>query len=489
MAARMQRGFHHGLLDALTRRLGRDRVLTGAPPMAAYESDALTAFRARPLAVVLIESADEVAWAVRLCAAAEVPFLARGSGTSLSGGSLPIRDGVVLAMNRLNRILEIDPVRRIAVVEPGVVNQAVSDAAAPWGLYYAPDPSSQSVCTIGGNLAFNSGGAHCLKYGMTSNHVLGLEVVLPDGEVVQLGGDSLEGVGPDLVGLFVGSEGLFGVATRITLRLLPQPETFFTLLAAYDSLAAAGEAVAAIVASGLLPGAMEIMDKLAIEAAEAAVGAGYPLAAEGLLIVELEGEEEQVAVESELLLDVVRRSRPWLEHVAADADDRTRIWKGRKSAFSAVGRLSPDYIVQDGVVPRSRLGEALAEIQRLGERHGLRVANVFHAGDGNLHPLILFDGRIAGELERAEALAGEILRLCIDLGGSITGEHGVGMEKRQHLAEMFGEVDLDAMRRLRRAIDPAELANRGKMFPDGDAPALLAHGPHPLEAAGIISRE
>ena len=475
--------------DALTQRLGSERVLTGAAPMAAYESDALTAFRARPRAVVLVDSAKEVVDVVRLCAASNVPFLARGSGTSLSGGSLPVHDGVVIAMNRLNRILEVDPVRRTAVVEPGVVNLAVSDAAEPYGLYYSPDPSSQSVCTIGGNLAFNSGGAHCLKYGMTSNHVLGLEVVLPDGEVIEIGGDSLEGVGPDLVGLFVGSEGLFGIATKITLRLLPKPETYFTLLAAYDSLAAAGEAVAAVVASGLLPGAMEIMDNLAIEAAEAAVGAGYPLDAEGLLIVELEGEKQQVAAESELLLEVVRRSKPYLEHIASDADDRMRIWKGRKSAFSAVGRLSPDYIVQDGVVPRSRLGEALTKIQHLGEEHGIRVANVFHAGDGNLHPLILFDGRVEGELERAEELAGEILRLCIDLGGSITGEHGVGMEKRQYLGEMFGEADLDAMRRIRVAIDPGELANRGKMFPDAEAPALLSHAPHPLEAAGVISRE
>ena len=324
---------------------------------------------------------------------------------------------------------------------------------------------------------------------MTSNHVLGMEVVLPDGEVIEIGGQGLESVGPDLVGLFVGSEGLFGIATKVALRLLPIPETQFTLLAAYDSLAAAGDAVGAVVASGLLPGAMEIMDKLAIEAAEAAVGAGYPLHAEGLLIVELDGERTQVAAESELLLDVVRRSRPYLEHVARDADDRARIWKGRKSAFSAVGRLSPDYIVQDGVVPRSRLGEALTKIQQLGEEHGIRVANVFHAGDGNLHPLILFDGRVEGELRRAEDLAGEILRLCIDLGGSITGEHGVGMEKREYLGEMFGDVDLDAMRRIRLAIDPGELANRGKMFPDAEAPALLRQGPHPLEAAGVISRE
>ncbi len=471
-------------LDALKRRLGADRVLTGAAPMAAYESDALTAFRARPRAVVLVDSAEEVVDVVRLCAAAEVPFLARGSGTSLSGGSLPVHDGVVIAMNRLNRILEVDPVRRTAVVEPGVVNLAVSEAAEPYGLYYSPDPSSQSVCTIGGNLAFNSGGAHCLKYGMTSNHVLGLEVVLPDGEVIELGGDSLEGVGPDLVGLFVGSEGLFGIATKITLRLLPKPETFFTLLAAYDSLAAAGEAVAAVVASGLLPGAMEIMDNLAIEAAEAAVGAGYPLDAEGLLIVELEGEEQQVAAESELLLEVVRRSKPYLEHIASDPDDRMRIWKGRKSAFSAVGRLSPDYIVQDGVVPRSRLGEALTKIQHLGEEHGIRVANVFHAGDGNLHPCLLFDEREPGTTARVLEAGAAIMRVCVEAGGALTGEHGVGFEKNRFMPWLYSETDLENMRRVRGVFGNEGAFNPCKVLPEGTGCGEMAHQQGALAAAG-----
>ncbi|MBW7885425.1 MAG: FAD-binding protein [Caldilineaceae bacterium] len=477
------------LLTALGRHIPADRLLHRPAQLAPYESDALTAFRSRPAVVVLAETQDEVIQVVRLCHQYETPFVARGSGTSLSGGSLPVADGVVIALNRLNRIVKLDPRLRIAVVEPGVVNLDVSGAAAPHGLYYAPDPSSQLICTIGGNIAFNSGGAHCLKYGMTSNHVLGIKAVLPDGEVVRMGGESLEGVGPDLTGFFVGSEGLFGVALEITLRLLPKPAMYRTVLAAYASLEAAGNAVARIVASGLLPGAMEIMDALAIEAAEAAVHANYPRDAAALLIVELEGEPEQVEAEFATLLQVIEASGPYEVRVAQDAADRARIWKGRKSAFSAVGRLSPDYIVQDGVVPRSRLGEALATIERLSRQYNLRVANVFHAGDGNLHPLILYNGRTPGELARAEELAGEILHMCIELGGSITGEHGVGMEKRQYMPDMFTAVDLKVMAELRRALDPGELANRGKMFPGGEAPALHSHGPHPLERQGIISRE
>jgi glycolate oxidase len=414
--------------------------------------------------VVLPETQDEVIETVRLCHRYAVPFVARGSGTSLSGGSLPVPEGIVIALNRMDRIIRLDPQQRLAVVEAGVVNLNISRAAAPYGLYFAPDPSSQLICTIGGNLAFNSGGAHCLKYGMTSNHVLGLKVVLPDGEVVLLGSESLESTGPDLVGLYVGSEGLFGIALEVTLRLLPLPEAYQTVLAAYHTLEAAGKAVADIVASGLLPGALEIMDNLAIQAAEAGVSAGYPLDAEGLLIVELDGEVDTVEQEFVALLEIIQASGAYEVRVAKNAADRARIWKGRKSAFSAVGRLSSDYLVQDGVVPRSRLGEALAEIKRLGEAHDLRVANVFHAGDGNLHPLILFDGRQEGALERAEKLAGKILQMCVEYGGSITGEHGIGMEKRRYLPVMFGEGEMDAMRALHLQIDPHELSNRGKMF-------------------------
>ncbi len=442
-----------------------DRLLTKAAQLAPYESDALTSFRSRPKAVVIAADQQDVIATVRLCHRSGVPFVARGSGTSLSGGSLPVESGIVIAMNRLNHILLVDPDQRIAVVEAGTVNLDISRAAAPYGLYYAPDPSSQPVCTIGGNLAFNAGGAHCLKYGMTSNHVLGIKAVLPDGEVVQLGGDSLEAVGPDLVGLFVGSEGLFGIALEVTVRLLPKPEAFKTVLAAYHSLEHAGQTVAAIVGGGLLPGAIEIMDNLAIQAAEAAVAAGYPHDAEALLIVEMDGEAASVETDFEQVMAIIRASQAYQVHIARDEADRMLIWKGRKSAFSAVGRLSPDYIVQDGVVPRGRLAGALAEIQKLGEEYDTRVANVFHAGDGNLHPLILFDGRYPDALERAEQLAGRILEMCVRYGGSITGEHGIGVEKREYLPVMFGEADLDVMQAIHAQMDPQGIANRGKMFP------------------------
>jgi glycolate oxidase len=444
-----------------------ERLLTRPAELAVFASDALTAFHQRPLAVVLAETQDEVVATVRACHRRGVPFLARGSGTSLSGGSLPLEGGVLIALNRLNRITRIDPQARLAVVEPGVVNLDVSRAAEPHGLHYAPDPSSQSVCTIGGNVAFNSGGAHCLRHGMTANHVLGMRAVLPDGEVVELGGKSLEPVGPDWTGMFCGSEGLFGIALELTVRLVPIPEAVHTALAVYDSLEAAGDAVSRIVASGLLPVALEIMDKLAIEAAEASVKPGYP-PGEALLIVELEGGRENVDADAVRLAALLRDSGATHVRTTEDPTERALIWKGRKAAFSAVGWLAPDYVVQDGVVPRTHLGEALAEIERLGAAAGLRVANVFHAGDGNLHPLILFDGREEGALERAEALAGDILRLCIRLGGSITGEHGVGVEKREHLPEMFGPEDMALMHRLRDAVDPDRLANRGKMLAVGD---------------------
>lgn len=452
------------LTSALAAIYPPDRLLTRASALASYESDALTAFRTRPRAVVLAETRQEVIDTVRLCHAAGVPFVARGSGTSLSGGSVPLDDGIVIALNRLNRIVRIDPVDRIAVVEPGVINLDISAAAEPFGLYYAPDPSSQSVCTIGGNVAFNSGGAHCFRHGMTANHVLGLEVVLPDGEVVRLGGDSVEDVGPDLTGLFVGSEGLFGVALEVTVRLLPRPQAYRTVLASYTSLQAAGDAVTRIIAAGLLPGAMEIMDRLAMDAAEAAVHAGYPPGAAAVLLVELEGDAAQTDAELVRLRAELDASGPSHIHVAANADERALLWKGRKCAFSAVGRLSPDFIVQDGVVPRTKLGDALVAIEQLSRQHGVRVANVFHAGDGNLHPLILYDGREHGALERAEALATDILRLCIRLGGSITGEHGVGLEKRAFLPEMYRPEDMAFMQRLREAVDGRRLANRGKML-------------------------
>jgi len=480
-------------VTAFFAELGRiysaDRILTNSAQLAPYESDGLTSFRARPCGVVLPETQQEVIDTVKLCHRFEMPFIARGSGTSLSGGSVPIEDGLVIAMNRLNRILRYDAQQRVAVVEPGVINLKVSQHVAADTLYYAPDPSSGPVCTIGGNVAFNSGGAHCLKYGMTSNHVLGIKVVLPDGEIVELGGDSLESVGPDLTGMFIGSEGLFGVALEVTLRLLPKPETYYTLQAAYDTLEKAGNAVAMVIASGLLPGAMEIMDRLSMDAAEAASAAGYPKDAKAILIVELEGTTDEVDAEKPLLHGVIEESGAYIVEAARDEEHRLKIWKGRKSAFSAVGRLSPDFIVQDGVVPRTKLAEALAEIERLSNQFGIRVANVFHAGDGNLHPLVMFDGREEGALHKAEELSGEIIRLCIRLGGSITGEHGVGLEKKMYLGEMYGEDDIEFMHQLARAIDPLELSNRGKKLPSAVPPALLTRGAHPLETAGVIFRD
>jgi glycolate oxidase len=484
----------HDSLAKLRAIYPADRFLEASSQLAAYGSDALTAFQALPRAVVLPETAAEVIATVRFCHDERIAFVARGSGTSLSGGSLPVPGGIVIGLNRLNRILELDIENRVAVVQPGVINLHVTQAAQPHGLHYAPDPSSQQVCTIGGNVAFNSGGAHCLKYGMTANHVLGIKAILATGEVVTLGSRSLEPQGPDYTGLFCGSEGLFGVALEITLRLLPQAECFHTVLAGYRSLEDAGEAVARVIESGLLPGAMEIMDALAIEAAEAAVACDYPAGAEAVLIVELEGPREVIQCERETLHAVLASTAAFQIKTAANAAERMTIWKGRKSAFSAVGRISPDFIVQDGVVPRQRLGEALKHIGDLARESDIRVANVFHAGDGNLHPLILYDGREPGALARAEALAGRILKMCVAMGGSITGEHGIGLEKRDYLGTMFSEHDIDTMRRIRAAFDPRGIANPGKMFPgsdltDGQQPAAGLRGLHPLEQAGIITRQ
>ncbi|PAY17104.1 FAD-binding oxidoreductase [Rhodopirellula sp. SM50] len=476
-------------LQTLRDLLPPGRLSDDAASQAAFESDGLTAFRCRPLAVVIPQNETEVVQTVRWCDQHAVPFVARGSGTSLSGGSMPVAGGIVISLNRLRQIIKVDPDNRIAVVQPGVINLHVSAAAARHGLYYAPDPSSQKICTIGGNIAFNSGGAHCLKYGMTSNHVIGIRAVTASGEIVSFGGESLESVGPDFTGLFCGSEGLFGVALEITLRLLPQPECFHTVLVGYRSLRAAGDAVSAVIDSGLLPGAMEIMEALAIEAAEAATQCGYPKGAAAVLIVELEGPREKIDAEKKQLESIIAATDAFETVVAADDQQRAGIWAGRKSAFSAVGKLSPDFLVQDGVVPRKRLGEALEAIEGFSKDSGLRVANVFHAGDGNLHPLILFDDSVDGELERAEALAGKILDLCVQMGGSITGEHGVGMEKREFLPKMYDEPTMELMHRLRAAFDPQTIANPGKMFPGAEAPALSSHGLHPLEKAGVISRE
>ena len=466
------------------------RLLLHPAALAPYEFDALSAFQQRPLAVVIPETQADAVAAVKACHRFGVPFVSRGSGTSLSGGALPVKEGIVIALNRLNRIVRLDLEQRIAVVEPGVINLDITRAVQHAGLLYAPDPSSQPICTIGGNVAFNSGGAHCLKYGMTSNHVLGLKVVLPDGELAEFGSDSVESTDADWVGLFVGSEGLFGIALEITVRLLPRPETYKTILAAYRSLEAAGDAVARVISTGLLPGALEIMDNLSIQAAHVAVKPGYPLDAAALLIVELEGERSQVDAEWEQLEKVIRDSNAYEIKIARNEEERLKIWKGRKSSFSAVGRLSPDYIVQDGVVPRGKLGQALKEIEGISARYGLRVANVFHAGDGNLHPLILFDSSKPGEFERAEQISSDIIDLCIRLGGSITGEHGIGIEKVCSMPKMFTGDDLTAFDRVRSAFDPVGLCNPGKLLPTprlcGEVPGF--YHAHPVETAGLGER-
>ncbi len=478
------------LVDALESALPADGLIREPEQLKTYECDGLTGYRVVPALVVLPRSAEQVQAAVRACYEHGVPFVARGAGTGLSGGALPVADGIVISLARMNRILEVDARSARVTVEPGVTNLDVTRAVAAAGFYYAPDPSSQQVCTIGGNVAENSGGAHCLKYGFTVNHVTGLEVVLPDGEVVQLGGKGLDPPGYDLLGAFVGSEGTLGIATKITLRVLRSPEAVRTLLAGFDSTDAAGSAVSGIVAAGILPAAIEMMDRLTIEAAEAAVHPGYPAGAGAVLIVELDGVAAQVEDDLAAVVEICRANGAGEVRVAADEAERALLWKGRKSAFAAMGRVSPDYYVQDGVVPRTRLPEVLRRIAVLEREHGLRVGNVFHAGDGNLHPLVLYDGRKKGEAERAQALAEAILEACVDAGGSITGEHGVGRDKACSMPLLFGPDDLEAMQRLRRAFDPAGLANPGKIFP---TPRLCGEVPgpyraHPLERAGLAER-
>jgi glycolate oxidase len=420
-----------------------------------------------------------------------VPFVARGSGTGLSGGALPHAEGVLIVTSRMRRILEVDTANERAVVEPGVINLDVTKAAAPQGWYFAPDPSSQQVCSVGGNVAENSGGAHCLKYGFTTHHVLGLEVVTPDGELVWLGGTARDTPGYDLLGVFVGSEGTLGIATKIVVRLLRNPEVVQCLLAAFPGVDEAGAAVSAIIADGVVPAAIEMMDALAIEAAEAAVQCGYPEGAGAVLVVELDGPRAEVAHTFAAVQRHCTDAGAFEIRVAQDAAQRALFWKGRKSAFAAVGRISPDYIVQDGVIPRTALPEVLRKITELSRGTGVRVANVFHAGDGNLHPLVLFDEAKPGEAQAAEEVSGAILDLCIAYGGSITGEHGVGVDKARYMPRMFTAEDLDTMQRLRCAFDPAGVCNPGKVFPTprlcGEVPGRR-HGVHPVQAAGLAEQ-
>ncbi|MDN5931540.1 MAG: FAD-binding protein [Pseudonocardia sp.] len=476
-------------------RRGFERVLDPADVLSdpvqcrAYECDGLTGYRVQPDLVLLPRDAEQVAAAVRVCHGFGVPFVARGAGTGLSGGALPVADGVVISLARLKKVLEVDPGNRRAVVQPGVTNLEISAAAAPHGLYYAPDPSSQQVCTIGGNVAENSGGAHCLKYGFTTNHVLSCEVVLADGSVVTLGTDSGEQAGPDLRGVFLGSEGTLGITTSITVRLLRAPESVRTLLADFPSVAAAGDVVSDIVSAGIVPAAVEMMDTLAIEAAEEAVHAGYTVGVPAALVVELDGPVEECDVQFGHVKAICEKHGCTRLHIAGSTEERAKIWKGRKAAFAAVGRISPDYFVQDGVVPRTRLAEALDRIAAMGADAGLRVANVFHAGDGNLHPLVLYSAA-AGETERAERLSGEIAELCVEMGGSLSGEHGIGTDKACSMPKMFSRDDLAVMARVQAAFDPGNLCNPGKVLPTprlcGERPGK--YEPHPLETSGAIER-
>src|SRR5450432_2570143 len=476
-------------LDELRNILGPHGLISSPEETRTYECDGLTNFRVMPLAVVLPISTEQVQAVIRVCHRQRIPFVARGSGTGLSGGALPVKDGIVISLARMNRILEVDLLNARVVVEPGVINLDVTGRVQQQEYFYAPDPSSQSVCSIGGNVAENSGGAHCLKYGFTTTHVLGLEIVLPDGSLVHLGGKTLDQPGYDLAGVFVGSEGTLGIATKIILRIVKRPECVRTLLAAFPSTNEAGAAVSDIIAAGMLPAAIEMMDNLAIQAAEAAVHPNYPDCG-ALLLVELDGPVAEVESLMRDVGDLCRKNDAWEVRMAQTEIERAVVWKGRKAAFAAMGRISPNYIVQDGVIPRTALPQVMSEIDRLSKESGVRVANVFHAGDGNLHPLVLYDRRIAGQEAAAEALSYKILEICIAAGGSITGEHGVGEDKKQAMSKMFSEPDLQTMQRVRCAFDPLQLSNPTKLFP---TPRLCGEKPgkyvaHPLETAGIAER-
>jgi glycolate oxidase len=477
------------ILDELRAIVDSRGLISSPEELHTYECDGLTNFRVMPRAVLLPTSAQEVQAIVRVCHREKIPFVARGSGTGLSGGALPVENGIVISLARMNRILEVDFPNARAIVEPGVINLDVTARIQHNEYFYAPDPSSQSICSIGGNVAENSGGAHCLKYGFTTTHVLGLEIVLPDGSLVHLGGKALDTPGYDLAGVFVGSEGTLGIATKIILRIVKRPECVRTLLAAFPSTNEAGAAVSGIIAAGMLPAAIEMMDNLAIQAAEAAVHANYPDCG-GLLLVELDGPLAEVETLMTHVNEICLSNGASEIRLAQSDVERALVWKGRKAAFAAMGRISPNYIVQDGVIPRTSLPQVMSEIVRLSQEAGLRVANVFHAGDGNLHPLVLYDRRILGQEEAAEALSSNILELCIAAGGSITGEHGVGEDKKKMMSKMFAEPDLLTMQRVRNAFDPFQLSNPTKIFPTprlcGEKPG--EYSPHPLESSGLAER-
>ena len=477
------------ILTELRAIVGARGLITSTEELHTYECDGLTHYRTLPQAVLLPDSTKQVQAILRVCHREKIPFVARGSGTGLSGGALPVQNGIVISLTRMNRILAVDLPNARVVVEPGVANLDVTSRVMAQEYFYAPDPSSQSVCSIGGNVAENAGGAHCLKYGFTTTHVLGLEVVLPDGSLVHFGGKTLDAPGYDLPGIFVGSEGTLGIATKIILRVVKRPECVRTLLAAFPSTNEAGAAVSDIIAAGMLPAAIEMMDNLSIQAAEAAVHANYPDCG-ALLLVELDGPVAEVETLMSQVNELCLKNHAWQIRVAQSDAERALVWKGRKAAFAAMGRIATNYIVQDGVIPRTALPKVLREIDSLSKEAGLRVANVFHAGDGNLHPLVLFDRRIPGQEEAADLLSNRIVELCIAAGGSITGEHGVGEDKKKIMSKMFSEPDLATMQRVRCAFDPEQLSNPTKVFPRprlcGEKPGEYV--PHALETSGIAER-
>lgn len=440
-------------------------VIDAPSELRAYECDGLTAYRTAPLAVVLPQTTEQVSRVLAYCNTTGLKIVPRGAGTSLSGGALPVADAIVLGFARMNRILEVDYENGCVVAQPGVTNLSITQAVAERGFYYAPDPSSQIACSIGGNVAENAGGVHCLKYGMTTNNLLGVEVVLADGEVLRLGGKTMDPGGLDLLGVVTGSEGLLGVVTEVTVRILPRPETQRAVLLGFESVEAAGACVGAVIASGVIPAGMEMMDRPSIHAAEAFVHAGYPLDVEALLIIEFDGLAAEVDHLIEQVLPIAKALGAVTARASSDEAERLAFWAGRKAAFPAIGRISPDYYCMDGTIPRRALPEVLARMAVMAAEHELRVANVFHAGDGNLHPMVLYDANVPGQLERAEALGAEILKLCVEVGGVLTGEHGVGVEKRDLMEVQFTAVDLEQQQQLKCAFDPEQMFNPGKVFP------------------------
>jgi glycolate oxidase len=454
------------IIEELEKILGSDGVIRKRDELITYECDGLTAYRQRPALAVLPRTTEQVASIVSLCHQQEIPWVARGAGTGLSGGALPLEDGILIVTARMKQILEIDLDNHTVTVQPGVVNNWVTQAVSGAGFYYAPDPSSQIVCSIGGNIAENSGGVHCLKYGVTTNHVLGLKIVSPDGAILDLGGSIGEVPGYDLTGVFVGSEGTLGIATEITLKILKIPDTISVLLADFTSVEAAGEAVASIIDCGIIPAGMEIMDNLSINAVENVVKTGcYPRDAAAILLIELDGLAVEVSVNEQKVSQICLNHGARDITIATDSETRLKLWKGRKAAFAAAGRMSPNYFVQDGVIPRSQLADVLKKINQLSQEYGFKIANVFHAGDGNLHPLILYDNSIEGAWQQVEELGGEILKLCVDVGGSLSGEHGIGMDKNAYMPYMFNQIDLETMQYIKSAFNPKNLANPGKLFP------------------------